>query len=63
MEEPQARGQKGDDRGGLVLAGAEGGGGPGLVVVFEEPGKPRLVVEPGEEVFANRPRMSLAKPV
>ena len=44
-------------------AGREGRSGPGLVVVFREPGELVLVVEPGVEVLAHRPRVALAPAV
>ena len=52
-----------DDGRGLVHAGREGRGGPGLVVVLQEPGELVLVVEPGVQVLAHRPRVSLAQAV
>ena len=63
MEESQARRQERDDGRGLVHAGREGCGGPGLVVVLQEACELALVVEPGVEVLADRPGVSLAQPV
>ena len=55
--------QKRDDGRGLVHPGREGRGGPRLVVVLQEPGELVLVVEPGVEVLAHRPRVPLAQAV
>ena len=45
------------------IALCKGGGRPWLVVILHEAGKLALVVEPGVEVLANGPCVSLAEPI
>ena len=63
VEESQPGRQKRDDGRRLVHSGRERGGRPRLVVVLQEAGQLVLVIQPGVEVLAHRPRVSLAQAV
>src|SRR5262245_6385624 len=63
VEEAEAWRQERDDGGRFVHACGEARGSPGLVVILEEAGETVLIVEPGEEMLAHRPRVTLAQPI
>src|SRR6516225_7399476 len=63
MEEPQSRGQEGDDRRRLMLSPRKFGRGARLVVVFEKARELVLVIEPGEQMTTDRPGMTVSQPV
>src|SRR6516164_10697588 len=63
VEEPQSRGQEGDDRRRLVLRPGEYRHGARLVVVFKKAGELVLVIQPGEQVTADRPGMAVSQAV
>src|SRR5262249_27765760 len=61
VKEAQARGQEGDDGGGLMNPRRKSGGGPWLVVVLQEAGHPVLVIQPRVEMFADGPDVPVAE--
>src|SRR6516162_3498996 len=63
VEEPQSRGQEGDDRRRLVLRPGEFRHGARLVVVFKKAGELVLVIEPGEQMTADRPGVAVSQAV
>src|SRR5215813_14598847 len=63
VEKAEAGRQECDDRGRLVHAGREGGGGPRLVVVLEEPSEPALEIEARHEVPPYGGRGLVAQPI
>jgi hypothetical protein len=63
VKEPQPGRQKRDDRRGIVDFRRERRSRPRLVVVFQEARQLVLLIEPGVEMLAHRPRMSLAQAV
>ena len=63
LEEAKARGEEGDDGGGLVLGPGEGGRSPRLVMVLQKAGQLVLIVEAGEEMTPDLRRIGMAQPV